>query len=362
MTKTLLMSLGMLVCINTSYSVRDEQNITSDTRLLVIGAFAHHGPAFYEAELKRCHEILSGDPDNFDARNDLGAALTKLRRYEEAEAEFQQNEQLHPGRYQTASNLGVLYKKWDRFEDASEWIAKALEIKPGGHMGLGDYYLRMINWKAEHARAGGLPPTNFLGVKYTAGPHATAKVANREYVETLIKNDMSFADAYLVLGDIALFEDDLQTALRSYLRATQISGVSHSDRVQRVYARLEEKMPDQVHAAQTEWPNQIHTEFNTAEAWLTRYQEIEAERIESGQAVDFETMREATAVAGLQAPVVKMVIYDEQDQSPTGRIAKWGMILSVLGGISLAIVVAGSFFIRRIFMSPKADAEVVLDR
>ena len=362
MTKTLLMSLGILACINTSYSVRDEQNITSDTRLLIIGAFAHHGPAFYEAELKRCQQILGNDPENFEARNDLGAALTKLGRYKKAKAEFLQNEQLHPARYKTASNLGVLFKKWDRFDEASEWTSRALEIKPGGHMGLGDYYLRMINWKAEHARTGDLPLTNFLGVEYLAGPEATARVANREYVETLIRNDMSFADAYLVLGDIALVEDDLQTALRSYLRATQLSDVSHPDRLRRVYARLEEEMPDQVLAAQDEWPKQIHSEFSAAEAWLARYQEIEVERLKAGKAVDFGSMKDATVAAGLQTPIIKLVTFDEHHASPSGQLIEWGMMVVVLGGIALAVILAGVLVMKRIYPLPDADPEVVLDR
>ena len=362
MTKSLIMSVGLLACLNTSYSVRDEQNITSDTRLLIIGAFAHHGPAFYEAELKRCREILDNDPEHFNARNDLGAALTKLGRYEEAEAEFERNEELHPGRYRTASNLGVLYKKWERFDDASRWIARALAIRPGGHMGLGDYYLRMIQWKAEYALTGDLPSTNFLGVEYSAGPEATAKAANRQHVETLIKNDMSFADAYLVLGDIALVDNDLQTALRSYLRAIQLSGDSHADRVESVFARVDREMPDQSHAARYEWPKQIHAEFSSAQAWLTRYQELEAERLHDEAAVDFGSMKEAAAAAGLQRPVVKFITYDEERQSPMRGMTGWGVILAVLGCAVVTFVVVGAFLSRRIYVIPKADSEVRLGR
>ena len=130
-----------LACINTSYSRTDEVEITNDLAHLIIGAFAHHGPAFFENEVKRCQAILAKDPNKFDARNDLGAAYTKLGRWKDAEQAFNENNRRHPNRYKTASNLGVLYKKMGEFDKARMWIEKALKIRPEGHMGLGDYYL-----------------------------------------------------------------------------------------------------------------------------------------------------------------------------------------------------------------------------
>lgn len=65
---------------------------------------------------------------------------------------------------------------------------------------------------------------NFLGIRYDAGPEATAKAANEEYVVTLIKNDYQFADAYIVLGDILFNKGDYQLDLRAYLRVSSLPG------------------------------------------------------------------------------------------------------------------------------------------
>ncbi|MCF6335425.1 MAG: tetratricopeptide repeat protein, partial [Spirochaetales bacterium] len=139
-----------LACINTTYSRADETEITDQLGHLIIGAFAHHGPDFYEAEVARCQRILLKKADDFDARNDLGAAFSKLEKWKLSLETFEENERRHPGRYETASNMGVMYKKREEFELAAQFIEKALKIKPGGHMGLGDYYLKMIRWKKIH--------------------------------------------------------------------------------------------------------------------------------------------------------------------------------------------------------------------
>ena len=102
----------LLSCINTSYSRLDEVHVTKNEVDLILGQFAHHGDAFYEAEVKRTKTVLNLVPNDFKARNGLASTYIKLQCYKEAEAEFVKNEQLYPNAYETAANLGVLYKKW----------------------------------------------------------------------------------------------------------------------------------------------------------------------------------------------------------------------------------------------------------
>ena len=90
---------------------------------------------------------LKKDPEDIEARNDLAAALMKLKRYGEAETDLLRIDSEHPDRYKTHANLGVLYKKTREFAKAAAHTKKALEIKPEGHLGLGDYYLRMLEWR-----------------------------------------------------------------------------------------------------------------------------------------------------------------------------------------------------------------------
>ena len=311
---SLPISLALLACINTTYSASDEKEITNDLRLLVIGAFAHHGEAFYKHELNRCQALLVKNPRDFDARNDLGAALTKLGRFPEADTAFKENETAHPRRYRTAANRGVLYKKWGRFQEASELIAESLRIRPGGHMGLGDYYLRMIRWRAAIATTDSAVVQNFLGVKYAAGWKATAQVANREHLVTLIKNDMGFADAYIVLGDIMYAEQDFRTAVRCYLRARYLGHPTQVPAERYEMARNELASSAGLGAIidSAEGPNSVLAEFKAAEIWLEDYQVLEAKRLEAGLAVDFGTMRVALTEAGVTPPkIIEQHTYSE---------------------------------------------------
>ena len=300
-----LLTLPTFACVNTSYSLSDEREITNDLRLLVIGAFPHHGPAFYEKEVERCEQILEKDAENFAARNDLGAAFTKLGRFDEGESEFLRNNELHPGRYRTASNLGVLYKKWGKFELSAEWLERALSIRPGGHMGLGDYYLKMVRWREQFENVTE-PPTNFLGIRYDDGADATSLVARKRYIVTLIKNDMAFADAYFVLGDISFVEEDYSTAIRCYLRGQDLGNKSATC-TQRIHDVLEER-PELFDGHYdfgngSPAPESILREFAAARAWLAEYRALEARRLAESKSVDFASMS-PIAAAMIDSPVI----------------------------------------------------------
>lgn len=328
-----------LACINTSYSRTDEIVITDDLGHLIIGAFAHHGPAFYQHEVDRCLQILATRPDDFDARNDLGAAYTKLGQWPEAQAAFDENERRHSGRYETASNQGVMYKKRGDYEKAAEWITRALKIKPGGHMGLGDYYLQMIQWRktAELVENSGAEiETNFLGVRYDAGSAATADAANHEYVITLIKNDMEFADAYLVLGDVLFHNQEYQLALRAYYRASELSH-PHDAWQQRLVdiVRVWRDFKEPGYVVERGYPgrSQVGNEIAAAKKWLREFQQLEASRIARGKDVHFSAMRDALDEAGITKPKILEAGYY---RGYATRPSLWG-----LAAVAFSIVSAG---------------------
>ncbi len=371
-----------LACINTTYSRTDEVEITSDLGYLIIGAFAHHGPAFYENEVKRCLKLLADDPQHFEARNDLGAAYTKLGMWEKAQAAFERNEELHPARYETASNLGVMYKKMGEYAEAESWIRKSLQLKPGGHMGLGDYYLLMIQWQQQKGQsletenAGGgeardadadanetaTPIKNFLGVHYAAGSAATAKVANKEYVVTLIKNDISFSDAYLVLGDILFEEKNYQLALRAYHRASRLSLEQNSQPHSFIAGKRQanvittwqaEAQPGHVIEEGPGWYDQLEDEVAAAAEWLEEFQKVEAVFIEKGLDVSFLNLKPEVEKQGFAKPRLLEAVYYEGTEADgdvffrsivvVGLFAAVGSVV-VLLGICVAIVI---YFSRR---------------
>ena len=350
-TCVVCLSVLFLACINTRYSRTDETEITTNITYLILGEFAHHGTAFYNHEVEKNLKELKTDPKSFEARNDLAAAYTKLTRYNEAEKEFLLNEEYHPGKYKTASNLGVLYKKMARYKEASAEIKKALVLKPGGHMGLGDYYLRMIDWLQEYpyyANRELKPKKNFLGIPYSAKPAEVAanKIVNRKFLETLIKNDYKFADTYVVLGDLLFHKQDFQMALRAYKRA----GKLHHPNEEMVYARI-----DMVHNHFRNNPRegfvldfrsaQVDAEFDSASEWLKKFQEIEIAELKAGRPVDFKSLRKAADKAGLKHTKVMDAI-QYAGIVIDGKRSSSFMIVGPAIFLVLAAVILGFFLLR----------------
>lgn len=335
-------------CINTSYSRLDEIEVTGEEVDLIVGQFAHHGEAFYRHEVERTNKLLTENKRDFVARNDLASAYIKLKMYAEAEREFMTNEKHHPGRYETAANFGVLYKKMGKYALAAENIRRSLEIKPEGHMGLGDYYLRMIEW-LEKVENDPMYSKNFLGISYydPAEGIKVNKVVNKEHLMTLIKNDYKFADVYLVLGDLFLSERDYQLALRCYYRADSLKH-PREDIVDLRISEIENRIvsmrtEDQV-VDMRSVHSQMNEEFQAAVDWLTQYQDLEEKRLKKGEAVDFKTMKGALVTAGIEKPKVLEAILYRGEENPGSWLGSDNLIF-IFGLIVVVIAVMLCFVV-----------------
>ncbi|MDF1663823.1 MAG: hypothetical protein P1V97_18780 [Planctomycetota bacterium] len=99
-------------CIWDTHTITDEM-ATQDTDVfaLVSGQFPEHGKTFYAAQRDRALKVLEKDANDQVARNDLGAAYTKLGLHDKALVEFQRLDKEKPNTYETLSNLGVLHKE-----------------------------------------------------------------------------------------------------------------------------------------------------------------------------------------------------------------------------------------------------------
>ena len=138
--------LLLLSCVNTSYSRLDEKAINGELIDIILGQFPHRGKVFYQNDINVKEPKIKHKPLNFELRNDIAVAYLKLEQWPQALAHFNINEKQFPQRYKTQANLGVMYKKMGEFDKAAFHLKKSLEIKAQGHMGLGDYYLKMIHW------------------------------------------------------------------------------------------------------------------------------------------------------------------------------------------------------------------------
>ena len=294
--------LLLLSCVNTSYSTQDEKQIDGALADIILGQFPHRGEAFYKSELDRTEELLKINFKDFEARNDRAVAYLKLKEWDRAQKEFALNEKLHPGKYETAANLGVLYKKLRSFELAERYIKRSLEIKPEGHMGLGDYYLKMIQWQISDKTS------NFLGISYKDYPYKTASIAKKDYVVTLIKNDRSFADAYYVLGDILVNESQHALAFRAYKRAESLNPQVYRSlvryRLQNVFEFYDYLLPFWKVFDSEKMSLDSQYEFKQAEVWLQSFERIEEELLKAGKIISFENIiREMEARSFLKVQI-----------------------------------------------------------
>ncbi len=307
----LLTGWDMSACVNTRYSREEEKQLTGDVVKLIMGQFAHHGAAYYNDQIKTTTRELEADANNVEARNDRAVAYLKLKDYNKAEAEFLFIEAAHPNLYRTQANLGVLYKKIGQFEKAAEHLEKSFTIQPGGHLGLGDYYVRMIRWldRLEDMRVAD-DPVNFLNISYSLGPKAVAEspLVNREYIETLIKADRGFADAYVVLGDLLNVAGEKELAYRAYFRARDL-GHPFSKLVKErardiwnEWDRQAEKRPGYIVLSERRLYEQLRKEYRAAENWLNEFEETEANLIADNVAVDFAKVKVAMTERGIVEP------------------------------------------------------------
>lgn len=219
-----LLAAAATACIWDRDTIRDETRALPQVFDLITGQFEHHGTGYYEARLADCKRFLGTDNVDVGLRNDMGVALLKLGRYEESLAVFRKLEAEDGKRYETLSNLGVLFKKMGRFQEATDYTERALAINPEGHLGMRDFYLKMLRWRAAVAAApDALPDADFLGREYSERGTNGFRLSDEDFERllALIRSDKTFVDAYLVLGDDLRKRGHWNLAFWSWTRATE---------------------------------------------------------------------------------------------------------------------------------------------
>ena len=103
------------------------------TKLLAFvlaGALHAQQPADPEAAIKAYREYLETHPDSVEARSNLGAALSRAGRYDEAIAEYDRALAKSPDNPVLLLNLGLAYYKSGRPAEAAARFERALSIVP----------------------------------------------------------------------------------------------------------------------------------------------------------------------------------------------------------------------------------------
>jgi tetratricopeptide (TPR) repeat protein len=105
----------------------------------------------------------------FEHRSDLAVGLVHLGRPKEAVELLQALENEHPGRYQTAANLGTAFELAGNNEAALKWIREGIRRNPEAHDGTEWLHAVILEAKLRR-RAQGSPEQSILRLDFGPGP------------------------------------------------------------------------------------------------------------------------------------------------------------------------------------------------
>ena len=200
----------------------------------------------------------------------------------------------------------MFYKKTNDFEKAYKYIKAALELKKEGHMGLGDWYLKCIDYDRK-LKEGQIPNKNFLGEDYNEIKFEylrklkVTKALKERYnnIKKLILNDHHFADAYLVLGDILWQTGSLNLALRSYIRAQLLEHPNKAQVNKRIDAIIHhwkskpyrEYIIKDIDKIRKQQIDIFSKELDKARIWLNKFKALEEDLIDKKVKVDLSIVK-----------------------------------------------------------------------
>lgn len=283
-----VLGLGMtscLACLWDSDTLRDELANAKGVEIydLLTGQIPHHGTDYYGYRIYRIGGKIKAGSATAQDRIDLAVAHIRTGNYESGEKILKEDLAKNRKNYEMLSNLGVLEKKRGNFAKAADLIEDALEIKPEGHMGLGDWYVRMLRYRAQlDADPQLVPAENFLGVAYKSSfkpkPRGDRDLLYKEdstytKLANLLRNDQTFADGFVAMGDILAISGDFNLAYIAYVRAGELG---HSN-----MAELQRRKVGIVNKWKTQKDSLTHTDvraaIKAATDWLEEFQAAESE-------------------------------------------------------------------------------------
>lgn len=297
-----------MACIWDTDTIRDEVQNKASLYDLIIGQSPHHSDAYYRKRLSDKEAILKKYDKRSTGVNTIAAAHIRLKEFEKAEQLLMAQVKVTPKDYYTNSNLGVMYKKLGNFQKAVYYMEKALEIRPQGHMGLGDWYLRMLMYKSEEIDL----EKNFLGeeyVKYYGRDTKTTReeVLKRSKFEKLIRNDQSFADGFLSLADFLASKGDLNLAIRAYLRAEKLGHPKKEFITRKInmlvthFYKLGGREPKGLADKVAIERKKIEAEFTKAALWVEEFKKVETELLQKKSKVEYKEVYAALKKKGIKS-------------------------------------------------------------
>ena len=155
--KPLIVALSLATaspaCIWDNDTLAAEQARFPEIAELITGMFPRHSKEFHAWRLLVCQDrIAKGQKDPF-LYDDLAVSQHKLGDHEAAIQTMMDKDKVHPGQYETYSNLGTFYIYTGQLNEADRYISRALEINADAHFGREKYQLWLVRWLAERKAA-----------------------------------------------------------------------------------------------------------------------------------------------------------------------------------------------------------------
>jgi tetratricopeptide (TPR) repeat protein len=147
-------STTILACAWDYDTIKMERSRFPSTLELITGKFLRHSPEFYQWRIENRLERLKSEPDNVALLDDLGVAYDKIGRQDKAIETALAAENIKPGRYETAANLGTFYLHAGDLSNGILHIERALAINPDAHFGRERYQLLLAEHLVERQDAG----------------------------------------------------------------------------------------------------------------------------------------------------------------------------------------------------------------
>ncbi len=125
----------LLACIWDRDTLQMERSRFPSALELITGKFRRHSPEYYQWRIADRLAKLETDPTSLPLLDDLAVAYEKTGDTAKAIEIMERKEQLAPGKYETAANLGTFFVHAGDLESGLKWIRRAIEINPDAHFG-----------------------------------------------------------------------------------------------------------------------------------------------------------------------------------------------------------------------------------
>lgn len=169
-----------MACLWDIDTVRMERSRFPTVLELITGKFLRHSPEFYQWRIENRQKRLRTEPENLALWDDLAVAYDKTGQHEKAIETGWKAEQLQPGRYESAANLGTFYIHAGQWEEGLKYIDQALTINPNAHFGRERYQRWLVEYALQRRQDGELT----LPLRDVSVPDEDYPTRERAYIPT----------------------------------------------------------------------------------------------------------------------------------------------------------------------------------